>query len=102
MKIKSIVILLLLTALSFSVMHEYVFTFYDTQHHHTANEYTDEISQPTSHGDMCDIHFEYHQPTLLSQETTLPKVQKIASTNMIRKEAYKFILEMDFFKPPRS
>ena len=68
MKLKSITALVLLLALSFSVVHEYSVVFYDKDHHDAA-EYVLELSKPSAHGDICDIHFEYHQSFLLSQNT---------------------------------
>lgn len=67
MNLKSIVILVLLFMMGFSIVHEYAFAFYD-EDHCSAAEYVSELDAPGSHGDICDIHFEYHQAFLLPSQ----------------------------------
>jgi len=99
MKLKNITALILLVALSFSIVHEYSVVFYDKDHHNVA-EYVLELSGPSSHGDICDIHFEYHQSFLLSQNTKIPDIEYISVVNTTDKESYSFKTNLDFFKPP--
>jgi len=99
MKRQSITTLALLFALHFSVVHEYVFAFYDNTHC-SVTEYVHELSAPTSHHDLCDIHFEYHQSFLLSQKTTVPEIEYLASTQKTGHESYSFQIHANLFKPP--
>ena len=76
MKTKNIITLALLFTMSFSMVHEYVFTFYDSDRC-SAIEYISEIDAPSHHGDICDIHFEYHIAYILPYnriyQTSIPK-----------------------------
>ncbi len=51
--------LLLVFAFSFSIAHEYVYTLIDEEHC-TVQEYVHELSASSDHGDICDIHHQYH------------------------------------------
>ena len=56
MKIKSLVTLALLFVLSFSIVHEYVFASFESNHS-SVIEYVAELEVPSEHHDHCDIHF---------------------------------------------
>jgi len=99
MKTKKFVTLILLFALSFSVVHEYAFAFYDTNHCSTA-EYIAELEVPQDHGDICDIHFEYHQSFLLTQDAQLPLYTLSSSQELFEHQNYNFQTQLEFFKPP--
>jgi len=99
MKIKSFITLTLLFVLGFSIIHEYAFTFYDNEHC-TVTEYVAELEAPSNHGDICDIHFEYHQAFVLSSNTILPKLQDKTLKIKIDKESYNFQTHLNFLKPP--
>jgi len=101
MKIKSLITFSILFALSFSMVHEYAFAFYDDEHCNVA-EYISEIEAPSSHGDVCDIHFEYHQAFLLPQDTILPTNNDMNSKPVPAKDTYQFHVNLDFIKPPIS
>ncbi len=70
--------------------------------HCSAVEYISEFDTPSSHDDLCDIHFEYHQSYLLSQNLVLPDVNFKSTTNKIHKETYNFKTNLEFYKPPIS
>ena len=101
MKTKSLITLSLLFALGFSMVHEYVFAAYHGEHGDIV-EYVNEFEAPSSHGDLCDTHFEYHQAFLLPQNTILPQNSNLSSNTPLNKETYQFQANLDFFKPPIS
>lgn len=101
MKIKSLITLSLLFVLGFSMVHEYVFAFQDDDPC-TVSEYVSEIEAPSSHGDICDIHYEYHQAFLLPQVTTLPQSSDLSSNTILCNEIYQFQANLEFFRPPIS
>ena len=80
-------------------MHEFVFTEYDTEHCSTT-EYVQELNAPTHHGDICDIHFEYHQTYIVADNNvTLPNIQK-PSELILEKRTYNFLTTLNFIIPP--
>jgi len=93
--------LALLFSFAFSTVHEFAFAYYDTQHC-SVSEYVQEINAPSSHGDICDIHFEYHQASLLPQNSIdLPRLT-LTERPLVLKEYYYFLSPIDHFKPPRT
>ncbi len=98
MKVKSLITLALLFVLGFSIVHEYVFAFHDE--HVSAKEYLLELDVPQDHGDICDIHFEYHQSFLLFANTALPTIQSVILETKVDKESYNFKIQQNFLKPP--
>jgi len=99
MKTKNFVIFSLLCALSFSIVHEYVFTFYDNDHCNVS-EYVAELDNSQHHGDICDIHFEYHLAYLLPSATiSLQKIEKISELEL-QKESYTQKITQDLIIPP--
>ncbi|MDA3907742.1 MAG: hypothetical protein PF437_01510 [Sulfurimonas sp.] len=101
MRLRSLTTLALLFVISFSIVHEYVYAAYDDEHCN-AIEYISEFDSPQSHEDLCDIHFEYHQSILLSQNLVLPEVDFKPTTNKIYKETYNFKTHINLYKPPTS
>jgi len=110
MTIKNFITLCLLFAISFSVVHEYAFAFYDNDHC-TTSEYVQELQGPTTHSqdahalsaepeDICDIHFEYHQAFLLLPESSLFQDHDLRSNIVLTKETYPFQTNLKFIKPP--
>ena len=112
MKIKSFITFSLLFAISFSIVHEYAFAFYDNEHCNTT-EYVEEFQGPVAHDidshesgehedDICDIHFEYHQAFLLLPDATLFQDDNLRSNIILLKETYQFQTNLKFIKPPIS
>ena len=110
MKIKSFITLSLLLAISFSIVHEYAFAFYDDNHCNTA-EYVEEFKGPVAHDidshessghedDICDIHFEYHQAFLLLPNAASFQDYSLCSNISIEKETYKSQINKKSIKPP--
>lgn len=110
MKIKSFITLSLLLAISFSIVHEYAFAFYDDAHCNTT-EYVQELQGPITHGidshelskcedDICEIHFEYHQAFLLLPDPSLLQDHDLRSNIILTKETYQFQTNLKFIKPP--
>ena len=99
MKLKSIITLSILIALSFSIVHEFAFTAFD-ENQCSASEFVNELDAPTGADDICDIHYEYHQAYMFSpQNTSLANIDKISNPILI-KESYKFTLNLDLIIPP--
>jgi len=101
MRLKSLTTLALLFVISFSIVHEYVYASHNDDHC-SAIEYISEFDTPSSHGDLCDIHFEYHQSYLLSQNIVLPDVEFKPKPDKIDKETYNFKTLTTLYKPPIS
>ena len=99
MKIKTLTTLALLFVLNFSIVHEYVFAAFDDGHS-TVTEYISEVEAPSHHSDLCDIHFEYHQSYLLSNNIEISKLEHSSSKIKTDKESYTFQTLSTFFKPP--
>lgn len=96
---KKIVNFILLFVITFSTLHEYAYAAYDKDTC-TVSEYVEEISFPSSHDDMCDIHFEYHQAYLLPEVSPLAYNSNIDKNNKIINLAYNFKTNIEFFIPP--
>jgi hypothetical protein len=101
MKFKSMVTLALLFVMSFSIVHEYIYAL-DDDKHCSPIEYVNEFSKPSSHGDICDIHYEYHSSYLLSQKVALQKIENTPAKISTCRVSYNFKNTLDFFKPPIS
>ena len=99
MKIKSFITFSLLFALSFSMVHEYVFASYHNGHCESV-EHADISETQSLHVDICETHFEYHQASLLPQNMLLPQSNNLGSKTISNKETYQFSANLDFLKPP--
>ena len=100
MKIKSILTLVLLFTMSFSIVHEYVFAFYDTDHCN-AKEYVAELQAPSHHGDICDVHFEYHIPYILPSQSIAPQSSEPKDSLFSNlKESYISYIASQLYQPP--
>lgn len=91
--------LALLFSMSFSVVHEYVYAFYD-KNQCSVSEYVHELQAPTSHGDACDGHFLYHVAYILPSQSllqfSLPKDRSFSNLN----ETYISSIPSELYKPP--
>ena len=102
MKLKHLISLALLFVLSFSIMHEFAFTYLDNDHCTTA-EYVSELELPSEHGDVCDVHYKFHQSIFFpSQPMILPKVELEYSELALIDVSYYFNNPLELFKPPIS
>ena len=99
MKIKSLITFSLLFVIGFSVVHEFIFTLHDNDHR-VAVEYVSELNSPKHHGDLCDIHFEYHKAFLLAEHIPFKNPQYSFIKIQIDKESYDFKIHSYFLKPP--
>jgi len=99
MKIKSLVTFALLFVLSFSIVHEYAFAYVESDHS-SVTEYVSELEGSSEHKNLCDIHFEYHQSFLLSENATLSKLEHNSCKIATDKESYNFQIYLNFLKPP--
>ena len=99
MKKRGLITFVLLFVLGFSIIHEYAFTLLDSDHC-TTSEFIAELDAPQNHGDICDIHFEYHQSFLLSSNFELTSVEFSSLSNEINHETYTKTTSQDFIKPP--
>ncbi len=96
---KIIIILALLFSFAFSMVHEYAFAFYD-EDHCSVSEYVDEFDGPSEHDDICDTHFEYHHAFILPIQESYLQATKITTKPTSYKEEYKFLVDLNFIKPP--
>ncbi|MCW8896087.1 MAG: hypothetical protein OQK48_06330 [Sulfurimonas sp.] len=99
MKRQNIIFLALLFVMSFSIIHEYLFAIYDDDHC-SASEYVLELESPSDHGDLCEIHFEYHSPYILTQNNVFSCVKQLDFTIFFKHDSYDFKASLDFLKPP--
>ena len=99
MKNKSLVTFALLFVMGFSLIHEYIYVSLD-EDHCTITEYVMEFSASNNHGDICDIHFEYHQSFLMPQSLPFPQNNKLSSKLISQNEHYKNNNIHTFLKPP--
>lgn len=99
MKLKSLITFSLLFVLSFSIVHEYIFAMFEDEHC-SVGEYVCELEIPSDHGDLCDIHFEYHQSFLLSDITKIPNIEDYKSLNLFKDKIYTFKTHRELFRPP--
>ena len=99
MKIKSLITLSLLFVLSFSIVHEYVFNVYDNEHSSTL-EYIQELETPSNHGDICDIHYEYHQAYIFTQNSIYLDIVDKKQNLILEKNLYDFSTSLTLVRPP--
>jgi hypothetical protein len=85
--------------MSFSLVHEYVFAHYDSEHC-SVSEYISELETPSDHGDICDIHYEYHHPYLLPQYDMLTLIDSTSSLQIQKQKSYISQVSLKFLKPP--
>jgi hypothetical protein len=99
MKTKSVVTLILLFVMSFSIMHEYIFALYDPEPC-TTSEYVLEFEGPTDKDDICDIRYKYHHAFLQPQYLVIPKVNVPNFSFTPKDESYIFQTNLELIKPP--
>ena len=99
MKMKSLITLALLFTLGFSMVHEYAFASHEDEHY-TSISYEEEINHLSNHEDTCEIHFEYHQSYLLSQNNTFSNLESSSLEINLDKEIYIAFTPLTFLKPP--
>ena len=101
MRLKNIITFSVLFALSFSMVHEFVFSELD-ENKCSVSEYVLEFDAPTGADDICDIHFEYHQAAMFPQKSfSILDVDRISEL-IIKKESYDFSINQDLIIPPIS
>jgi len=101
MKPKSIITFSILFALSFSIMHEFAFAEFD-ENLCSVSEFVSELEAPSNCGDICDIHYEYHQAYMFPQKTvSIQSVDKISEL-ILKSESYNFLINLDLIIPPTT
>lgn len=85
--------------MSFSLVHEYIFAHYDSEHC-SVSEYISEQEMPSNHSNICDIHYEYHHLYIAPQDDAFAYALSEKKFRAYKKESYPFQTNMDFFKPP--
>ena len=102
MKFKKLITMTLFLALTFSITHDFTFTLLDGDHC-TTSEYVSEIETPSEHGDVCDVHYKFHQASFFpSQAIKLPKIELEYAELALVDESYYFNNPLELFKPPRA
>ena len=99
MKLKSIITFSILLALSFSITHEFAYTFLDEEQC-TVNEYVAELDAPTGVDELCDTHYEYHNIYTFSQDNIFIQDVDKTSELIIQNESYNFSINSDLVIPP--
>ena len=102
MNSKKIWSLLLLFAISFSVVHDYTFAVLDDKHS-SMEAYVTELSSPVmgEHADMlCDIHFEYNTPYLFLDNPISFPIVDTQDSLFAYDEIFLSLDYFNFFKPP--
>ncbi len=100
MKLKKLITFSLFFALSFNVMHDFAFALFD-ENHCTTTEYVSELEKPSSHHDICDVHYKFHQAIFLpTKEIILPKIELEYTELVSIDESYYFNNPQELFKPP--
>ena len=101
MNSKKIWLLLLLIAMSYSVVHDYTIDMLDSDKC-SVEEYVSEHTNinPDTEGDICDVHFVYHLsyicPIELSSLTSIKKEEDF----FMHDELFFSWNNFNFFKPP--
>ena len=102
MKKNKLISLALLFVLSFSIVHEFAFIYLEGDHC-SATEYFSELEIPSKHGDVCDVHYKFHQSIYFpAQVIILPKVETIHQDLVLISESYYFNNPLELYKPPIS
>ena len=100
MKLKNLITLTLFMVLSFSIVHDFAFTLLESDHCSTT-EYVSELEKPSAHGDLCDVHYKFHQSIFFpSQTIILPKIEREHTLLVLINESYYFNNPLEFYKPP--
>lgn len=101
MKLKNIITFSILLALSFSALHEFAFADFEEEHC-SISEYISEFEAPNDCGDICDIHYEYHEASMFPpKKFYMQNVDKISKSIML-KENYDFWVNLNLVIPPIS
>lgn len=102
MSSKKIWSLLLLFALSFSVLHDYTFSFIDTKHSINSSCIVDMCSHSLDKkaDTICEIHHGYHSMYLfLETHISLQNPQKVQSLFVYTNKLFSLSV-FSFLKPP--
>jgi len=102
MKAKNKVIFLLLFIMSLYITHGLFFATHHEAHEHHVVEYMQEIQVPSSHDDVCDYHFVFHQVFLLPPAVTLYEDIQANLQPKFQAKSYFFKPLLEFYKPPIS
>lgn len=102
MKIRKLISIVLLAALSFSTMHAFAISFLDDDHC-SVTEYVHEINAGSEHeidGDVCDVHHEFHTLFLLPETIPVTDEYQPIATELSAAEYYTFYLQTHVLQPP--
>lgn len=107
MKPKNLLSLLLLLALGFSIVHEFVITHHEKSHQHCdVTEYVLEFSKPVADmhdsGDLCESHHLFHVSFILTQPLPLAQPLPRSQKPLAEISLYPVHLPGFFLKPPIS
>lgn len=92
--------ILLLIAMSFSLVHDYAFLLHDDQH--SVKEYVSQLETPASSmsSDLHDTHFEYHVAYIFPTKSASLSNMKREKTIFTYNEIFLSWNYFNFFKPP--
>ena len=63
-------------------------------------EYIDDLESSNNHDNMCDVHFKFHQPFVLTESFIFIKKDYSSTLVSFTKKSYNFNLSPHFLKPP--
>ena len=100
MKIKSIVILALLFAMSTSLLGEHLFTAYNNDSC-SSTEHTIELEDSESHDEIhCEIHCDFHHVYAVTQANIFTSLLVKNSLYINKQDSYLSTTNLKFYKPP--
>jgi hypothetical protein len=105
MKTKKLLSLLLLFALSFSIIHEFAIALYEDSHSHCdVVHYIKEFSEPVCDTDdqnnLCVSHYLFHISFILSNPVKLITGKQVSSVPKSNSFFYPTLIPQTFLKPP--
>jgi len=99
MNTKQLTTFFILIALSFSLVHEFAFTLYDEKKCNVS-EYISELNAPVECGDICDIHYEYHQSYIATTYSLELNILSQKRELSLEHSHYKFTTIQKIVIPP--
>ena len=102
MNLKKICSLLLLFAISFSIVHDYTFALLD-DNHYSENTFISEVSSMASNATTdksCKIHIDYHSAYLFFEKSAYIPIIQRRNDLFAYNEIFFSLDYFNFFKPP--
>jgi len=98
---KKVLSILLLVAMSYSIVHDYAFLFHDD--HHSVQEYISQLETPATDSvgaDLHDTHYEYHMSYIFESKLVFFSDMEKAGAIFRHNEIVHSRNSFNFLKPP--